>query len=402
MRVLMDYKDLVGYDSIANIYRKPKRLYGKHILHINSTYQGGGVAEILLSLVPLMNDVGINTGWRVLHGNPDFFAITKKFHNALQGERLNFTKMKKRLYIQANNDFSVYTHIDHDCVIIHDPQPLPLVKFFKKRQPWLWRIHIDLSAPDEGLWTFLKEFLIRYDAVIISNEKYKKADLPVHQRVILPAIDPLSPKNTEISEEVISKYLKKFHIPRDKPLITQVSRFDKWKDPEGVIEVFRLVKEKVDCRLVLCGSMAMDDPAGAMIYEKVRRKAKQLIKNGDVILITSENNILVNALQRSAAVVMQKSTREGFGLTVTEALWKRTPVVASNIGGIPLQITDGENGFLASPWDTQDFADKITHILQNPDLAKDMGSKGRRIVRENFLITRLLSDYIDLLKQILE
>lgn len=402
MRVLMDYRDLVGYDSIAKVYRKSKRLCGKHILHINSTYQGGGVAEMLLSLVPLMNDVGIDTGWRVLHGNPDFFGITKKFHNALQGDRLNLTKMKKRLYIQTNKDFSVYTHIDHDCVIIHDPQPLPLVKFFKKRQPWLWRSHIDLSAPNEELWAFLKEFLIRYDAIIISNEKYKKADLLLRQRVILPAIDPLSPKNTEISQGVISKYLKKFHVPTDKPLITQISRFDKWKDPEGVIEIFRLVKEKVDCRLVLCGSMAMDDPGGSAIYEKVMRKAGRLIKNGDVILITHENSILVNALQRSAAVVIQNSAREGFGLTVTEALWKRTPVVASNIGGIPLQITDGENGFLASPSDTQDFADKTIHILQNPDLAKDMGSKGRRIVRENFLITRLLSDYIDLLKESFE
>lgn len=401
MRVLMDYKDLVGYDSIANIYRKPKRLYGKHILHINSTYQGGGVAEILLSLVPLMNDVGINTGWRVLHGNPDFFAITKKFHNALQGERLNFTKMKKRLYIQANNDFSVYTHIDHDCVIIHDPQPLPLVKFFKKRQPWLWRTHIDLSAPDEGLWTFLKEFLIRYDATIISNEKYKRADLPGRRWVIPPAIDPLSPKNIEISQEVISKYLKKFHIPTDKPFVTQISRFDKWKDPEGVIEIFRLVKEKVDCRLVLCGSMAMDDPAGPVVYEKINRKAKRLIKNGEIILITHENSILVNALQRSAAVVIQNSIKEGFGLTVTEALWKARPVVGSNVGGIPLQIREGENGFLVSPRDHQDFADKIIYILKNPDLAEEMGRKGRRTVRENFLITRLLSDYIDLLNETL-
>jgi trehalose synthase len=266
----------------------------------------------------------------------------------------------------------------------------------------LWRSHIDLSAPNEELWAFLKEFLIRYDAIIISNEKYKKTDLLLRQRVILPAIDPLSPKNMEISQGVISKYLKKFHVPTDKPFITQISRFDKWKDPEGVIEIFRLIKEKVDCRLVLCGSMAMDDPGGSVIYEKVMRKARRLIKNGDVILITHENSILVNALQRSAAVVTQNSFREGFGLTVTEALWKRTPVVASRIGGIPLQITDGENGFLASPCDTQDFADKIIHILQNPDLAEDMGSKGKRIVRENFLITRLLSDYIDLLKESFE
>jgi len=402
MRILTDYIDIIGHTTVSNIYKKSRRLYGKHILHINSTCQGGGVAEILSSLVPLMNDVGIDTGWRILHGTLDFFTITKKFHNALQGERLNFTKIKKRIYVQTNENFSIYTHINHDCVIIHDPQPLPLIKFFKKRQPWLWRSHVDLSTPDEELWSFFKEFIIRYDAVIISSEKYKKEDLPLSQAVIPPAIDPLSPKNVEISAKDITKYMKKFYIPQDKPIITQISRFDKWKNPEGVLEVFELVKEKIDCRLVLCGSMAMDDPESGIIYEKVKQKAKQLMQKNDVILITRENSILVNALQRSAAVVVQKSIKEGFGLTVAEALWKGTPVVASNIGGIPLQIVDGETGFLASPHDTRDFAEKIIHILQNPGLANKMGKKGRQTVKENFLITRLLSDYIDLLGEVMD
>jgi len=357
---------------------------------------------MLASLVPLMNDIGIDTGWRILHGNPDFFTITKKFYNALQGGQINLSEMKKQLYIQANEDFSTYTHVDHDCVIIHDPQPLPLIKLYRKRQPWIWRCHMDLSNPHERLWDFLKNFILRYDVAIISSEKYKRKDLPVEQRIIYPAIDPLSSKNKEIDDEVISKYLKKFSIPRDKPLITQISRFDKWKDPEGVIEVFKLVKEKVDCRLVLCGNMAMDDPEGWMIYEKVKRKAGRMIENKDIMLITSENNILVNALQRSSAVIIQKSIREGFGLTVTEALWKGKPVAASNVGGIPLQIKDGENGFLLEPDDTKEFADRIVRILQNPDMAEEMGRKGREVVRKNFLLTRLLSDYLDLLKDMME
>jgi len=401
MRGLEDYREIVGDEVISTIYRKARRLYGKHILHINSAYQGGGVAEMLASLVPLMNDTGIDAGWRILHGNPDFFTITKKFHNALQGESINFTEIKKRLYVQANENFSVYTHIDHDCVIIHDSQPLPLIKFYKKRQPWIWRCHVDLSNPHKELWDFLKKFILRYDMVIISNEKYKREDLPVEQRVIYPAIDPLSSKNKEISNAVISKYLKKFGISTDKPIITQISRFDKWKDPEGVIKVFKLVKERVDCRLVLCGSMATDDPEGWMIYERVKRKAKRLIENGDVILITSENNILVNALQRSSAVIIQKSIREGFGLTVTEALWKGKPVVASNIGGIPLQINDEENGFLVEPHDIKGFADKILQLLQDPDLAEEMGKKGKQTVKKNFLLTRLLLDYLDFLNDLI-
>jgi len=402
MKSLDDYSEIVGDQVLSSIYRKARRLTGKHILHINATYQGGGVAEILGSVVVLMNDIGIDTGWRILHGTPDFFAITKKFHNALQGAPINLTEIKKRLYIRANEDFSMFTHIDHDYVIIHDPQPLPLIKYYAKKQPWIWRCHVDLSTSNNAIWDFLKKFILRYDMMIISSEKYRREDLPVEQRIIQPAIDPLSPKNMEISQGDISKYLKKFGIPRDKPLITQISRFDKWKDPEGVIQVFKLVKKKVDCRLVLCGSMAADDPEGWMIYEKVERKAKDLIENKDVILITSENSILVNALQRVSAVIIQKSTKEGFGLTVTEALWKGTPVVSSNIGGIPLQVTDGENGFLVEVGDKKGFAERIVQLLKNPELAEEMGKKGKEMVRKNFLITRIISDYLDLLNDMIK
>jgi len=328
--------------------------------------------------------------------------VTKKFHNALQGGTINFTELKRRLYVQTNESFSVYTHINHDCVIIHDPQPLPLIRFEPKRQPWIWRCHTDLSGPNGKLWGFLKRFILRYDLVMISNENYRQKDLPVTQRVVYPAIDPLSHKNMELSERDLTKTLRKFGVPTDKPLITQVSRFDRWKDPTGVIDVFRLVKKKVDCRLILCGSMAADDPEGWSIYERVHRKANDFIKSGEVILLTSENNILVNALQRLSKVVIQKSIREGFGLTVAEALWKETPVVASNIGGIPLQIVDGESGFLVDSFDTKGFADRIVHILKDPALGQEMGKKGKEHVRKNFLITRLLSDYLSILNDIIK
>ncbi len=395
------YRKIAGDEAIAKIYRTARKLYGKYILNINSTYQGGGVAEMLSSLVPLMNRTGIDAEWRILHGNPDFFTVTKKFHNALQGASIHLTDLKKNLYVNTNSNFSIYTHVKHDAVMIHDPQPLPLITFYKKRQPWIWRCHIDLTAPNPEIWDYLKSFILRYDAVIVSMKNYVRKDLPVEQRVIPPAIDPLTPKNMELSEETIQKYLKKFNIPTDKPLITQISRFDPWKDPLGVIEVFKKVKEEKDVRLVLCGSMAADDPEGYKIYSEVVKKEKALIEKGDIILLTTENNILVNVLQRVSSVIIQKSTREGFGLTVTEALWKGTPVVASKVGGITLQIKDGWNGFLLDPKDYDGFAKRIVQILKDKELAETLGKNGKEYVRENFLITRLLLQHLELLREIL-
>ncbi|NIT35431.1 MAG: glycosyltransferase [candidate division Zixibacteria bacterium] len=401
MRSLADYRQIVGDDVIHSICLKARNLYGKHVLHLNSTYQGGGVAEMLVSLLPLMNDTGLDAGWRILHGHPDFFTITKKFHNALQGDAVNLTPIKKRLYVQANEDFSVYTHVDHDCVIIHDPQPLPLIMFYKKRQPWVWRCHIDLSSPNAELWEYLKHFIIRYDAVVISNQAYRKDDLPVEQRVVYPAIDPLAPKNIKLSEKDVTKYLKKFDVPTDKPFITQVSRFDKHKDPSGAIRIFKKVRDNVDCRLVLCGSMATDDPEALQIYETLARKARHEIEAGDVVLTTLENDILVNVLQETAAVILQKSKKEGFGLAVTEALWKGKAVVASRVGGIPLQLEDGVNGFLLEPDDEDGFADRLVKVLEDPSLAGELGAHGRETVREKFLITRLVADHLDLLNDLL-
>lgn len=399
MNRLQDYMDIVGDEMIHKIYLKTRKSYNKHLVHVNSTSQGGGVAEILHSIVPLMNDIGLEAGWRVLHGNSDFFSITKKFHNGLHGERIELTDAIKKEYLRANEEYSIFTHLDHEVVIIHDPQPLPLSQFYSKKQPWLWRCHIDLSNPDPNLWSFLKKFILKYDLVIVSHESYKKDDLPVEQRIIHPAIDPLTQKNREIKNGTIKDFLQKFDIPTDKPLLTQISRFDKWKDPVGVIEVFEEVRKKIDCRLVLCGNMASDDPEGIEIFERVKERAGEYLDTRDIILITVESNTLVNVLQRASDVIIQKSIREGFGLTVTEALWKGTPVVASNKGGIPLQVKDEVNGYLLDPDDNNGFADRIIHILENKNLRKEFGDKGREHVRKNFLTTRLILDYLNLLEE---
>jgi trehalose synthase len=391
---LDNYRDVVGCEVLSDIYKKARFLCDKHILHVNSTYQGGGVAEILNSLILLMNDGGVLTGWRILHGAPDFFAITKEFHNALQGDSMDLSES----YMECNENFSVFTHIHHDCVIVHDPQPLPLIRFYRKRQPWIWRCHIDISNPNPEIWDYLQTFMLRYDMILVSHESYKKPDLPVPQRVHHPSIDPLSRKNMELSDDTVETFLHKFGVPTDKPFITQVARFDKWKDAEGVIDVYRLVRQQVDCRLVLCGNLAPDDPEGHQIYQRLVRNVGQ---DQDVLLVMGEDQIFVNALQKAASVVIQKSLREGFALTVAEALWKRTPVVASNVGGLPLQVIDGETGFLVESTDIEGFADRTVRLLKDPELAEEMGKKGREHVRRNFLTTVGLSNYLDILNEVL-
>jgi trehalose synthase len=396
MRVHLEaYREIVGDNIIDSVYEAAYPIKDRHIVHVNSTYQGGGVAELLNTLVLLMNDIGVDTGWRILHGSPDFFNITKKFHNTLQGSEINLTDKKKRIYEEMNENFSRFTHLDHDLVFIHDPQPLPLIQYYEKNQPWVWRLHIDLSKLNESgqhLFSYLKSFIMRYDAMIVSMESYKK-DIPLRQQIIQPSIDPLSAKNEKLSANTIDRYLRKFGIDRDKPLITQVSRFDRFKDPEGVIRVYKKVKEKVDCRLVLIGSMAIDDPESEEIYRRMLRDYGQ---DPDIVLISATNDILVNALQGESACVIQKSIREGFALTVSEALWKGTPVVGSNVGGIPAQIADGKNGFLVNPTDYEECADRVVRILKDEELAARMGEAGHDVVKERFLVTRHLLEYVRL------
>lgn len=395
------FGDILGDEAIENIYAEASSLSEETLVHINSTYQGGGVAEILNSLIILMNDVGIKTDWRVLHGNPDFFSVTKKFHNALQGEKINLTDLKKKIYYITNANNAIFTHLNHDFVIVHDPQPLPIITCYKKRQSWVWRCHIDISDPMKALWNYLKMFILKYDAMIVSMDKFRERDLPDHimpQYIIRPSINPLNIKNANISESTISKYMEKMGITQDKPIISQVSRFDKWKDPEGMVRIFRLIKKKVDCKLVLMGSMATDDPEGQDIFENVE---KTVGDDKDIHLVMNAPDIAVNALQRASSVVIQRSLKEGFAITVSEALWKGTPVVASSVGGIPSQVIDGKDGYLLEPMDLDGFADKIIHIINNPDVAKKMGQYGRNHVKNNFLITRHLLDYIHLMKKLI-
>ena len=401
LRRMEDYVDIVGAEVISSVYKKARKLYNKNICNVNATFLGGGVAEILGRLVPMMNEVGMDAEWRTIHGSPAFFDVTKKFHNAMQGSSINLSSLKKNLYLDINEEFSRFTHLNYDCIIVHDPQPLSLVKFYKKVQPWIWRCHIDITEPNKGLWGFLEKYMLRYDVIIVSSEKYKKPNLPVEQRVIHPAIDPLSLKNMELSQKDVFKYVQKAGVPTDKPIIAQVSRMDPWKDPEGVLEVYNIVREKVDCRLLYCYNLATDDPQGMEIYTKIRKKAAKLVENGDVIFVVGNNDILVNAIQRFANVIIQKSIKEGFALTVTEALWKAKPVVAGNVGGIPTQIKDGETGFLVDPHDYKTCADRVVKFLEDPEFAQQVGNNAKEYVRKNFLTTRLLSDYLDLLSDVL-
>ena len=398
---LSGYAAIVGKPELEKIYAEAEKLSGKHITCVNSTYQGGGVAEILNSIVPLFDQVGVDFGWRILHGTPDFFTITKKFHNALQGSKINLSKRKKDIYYETNRRFSTFTHIEHDLVIVHDPQPLPLISFYKKAQPWIFRCHIDISNPIKEVWDYLKGFIQKYDHFVVSLPEYQKDDLDIPQSVIHPAIDPLTAKNKAVSETKVSKYLEKFGIDRKKPIISQVSRFDPWKDPIGVVKIFERVRKKMDCQLVLLGQFATDDPEGHKILRSLQKKVDKSSFKHDIKLVVVDNAFLVNCLQRASSVVIQKSLKEGFGLTVTEALYKGTPVVASNVGGIPLQVIDGENGFLHNPHDLKGFSTSVLKLLKDEKLRTAMGKAGKEHVKKNFLITRLMLDWLYLMNNLL-
>jgi trehalose synthase len=383
-----DFVSLVGEETVDRILAKAKALSDLHVLHVNSTYYGGGVAELLTSMTLLMNSAGIETGWRVLQGRPDFFSVTKKMHNALQGGEIELTDLKRRIYEEVVLENSARMHLDHDLVIVHDPQPLPLINHFRKKSPWIWRCHVDLSRPNKEVWDFLLPFIEKYDGVVVSLPEYAQ-ELDTPQRFIMPAINPLSPTNRELSEEEIDERLAHYGIPTDLPIVVQVSRFDKWKDPRGVIEAFRLAQKEVDATLVLIGNVATDDPEGQETFENVVCCSNERIK-----VLSVQDTALVNALQRRSRVVLQKSIREGFGLTVSEAMWKGTPVIGGNVGGIRHQVKDGENGFLVST--VEEAADRIVRLVKDPDLARTMGDNARKTVTEKFLMTRLMEDWLDL------
>jgi trehalose synthase len=384
-----DYEPLVGSERVERLSRKAERFRDMHIANVSSTYYGGGVAEILTSLTLLMNAAGVKTGWRVIEGRPDFFSITKKMHNALQGGDINLTDMKTNIYEEVVYENAMRNHLTHDVVIVHDPQTLPLICHYRKKAPWIWRCHVDLSAPNAELWAYLAGFIERYDAVVLSLPEYAQK-LTVPQRFIMPAINPFSTTNKELSEAEITDRLDHYGIPTDLPLVVQVSRFDKWKDPEGVIEAFRIARKEVDCTLVLVGNVATDDPEGQDVFQSICASAEERIH-----ILSVQDTALVNALQRRAAVVLQKSTREGFGLTVTEAMWKGTPVIGGRVGGIKHQIEDGVNGYLVD--NVAQAAERIVHVLKDGKLREQMSARAKETVRQRFLMTRLMEDWLDLI-----
>lgn len=388
MAILDDYIPVVGQSIIDDLKLLADKLGGKRIQHINSTAVGGGVAEILSRMVPLLKELGVDTRWDVIKGGEQFFEVTKKFHNVLHGRNELIVQRDFDIFMEASQKNIEEVDTYGDIVFVHDPQPIGLIAK-KKDNKWIWRCHIDVSNPNQKVWQFLRDFIIKYDAAVFSAPSFSQR-LSIRQFLISPSIDPLSDKNKELSQEEIDAVLKKYEIPKDKPIITQISRFDRLKDPVGVVEAYLQVKKYIDCRLILAGGTASDDPEGLKVLEEVTAKAKE---DPDIhILLLPQNDLEVNALQRASTVIIQKSLKEGFGLTVTEALWKAKPVVASNVGGIPLQIKHKYSGLLCHSIDGAAFA--LKQLLNSPEYAKRLGDNGREHIRNNFLLTRHLKDYM--------
>jgi trehalose synthase len=382
------YEELIGTEAVERIMLKAKRLHDLRVVNVSSTFYGGGVAEILSSLTLAQSAIGIRADWRLIQGSPDFFSVTKKLHNALQGGEIDLTDMKKHHYEQIVFHNSLRMNVDADVVVVHDPQPLPLVTHFRHRCPWIWRCHIDLSRPNQEAWDYLRGFVEQYDAVVMSLPEYAQR-LDVPQLFFMPAIDPFSVKNRELDDAEIRDRLEHYGIPDDLPIVAQISRFDRWKDPQGVIEAFRIARREVDATLVLLGNVATDDPEGQQVFESLLG-----CKEERIMILTAEDSALVNALQRRASVVLQKSVREGFGLTVTEAMWKGAAVIGGDCGGIRRQIEDGVSGFRVST--VEQAAERIVQLLKDADLRRRMGAAARESVRKDFLMSRLLEQYLDL------
>ncbi len=366
-----------------------ERLEGKTFLHVNSTRAGGGVAEILHRMIPILKGVGIEARWEVIEGDERFFEITKKLHNTLQGNAEKIDGEMWRYYFEVNRRNAERLDLDADAVLIHDPQPAPLIEF-RKGGIWIWRCHIDLSAPCRDVCDMLTTYSRKYDASVFSVAKFARA-MGTEEYIIPPSIDPLAEKNRELSAEEIQAVRERFGLEKERPILLQVSRFDRFKDPVGVIKAYRAVKKYNDCVLVLAGSPATDDPEGAIVLQEVRDYAAD-DPDIRILLLPPFSDTDINALQRLATVILQKSVREGFGLTVSEAMWKGKAVIGGATGGIPLQILHGVTGFLVHSVDGAAF--RTRQLLNNPEMAIKMGTDAREFVRQNFLITRHTRDYL--------
>lgn len=386
-----DYEPIVGRSTLEELRLLAARLSGKVIQNINSTFTGGGVAEILSRMLPLLDQLGVDARWNTIKGSPEFFQVTKKFHNTLHGRGENTSAADFALFLEVSQQNIREMELYGDIIFVHDPQPVTMVS--RKREigrKWVWRCHIDVSQPNQEVWSFLEPFIVQYDAAVFSAPSFSH-QLPIRQYLISPSIDPLSDKNKELSQQTIDSVLEKYVIPKDKPIITQISRFDYLKDPVGVIQAFEMVRKSIDCRLVFAGGTASDDPESEKVLAEVKERVGG---NPDIhiLLVPPESDVEINALQRASTVIVQKSHREGFGLTVTEALWKAKPVVASAVGGITLQIKNKFTGLLS--YGIEGTAYAIRQLLTNPEYARWLGQNGREHVRYNFLITRHLRDYL--------
>ena len=396
------YRTLVGDDLVDEVIDLCRDIKGLRICHINSTPFGGGVAELLSRYVPLLQSLGVTTDWRLIHGGPDFFSVTKAFHNALQGGRYDFGKSEQSLYVQVNEQSAKLIETDYDLFIVHDPQHVAIRYFAGQRgAKWIWRCHIDSSSPNMNVANFLKPFIEEYDALIFTMAEFLLPGLQIKRvAFIAPSIDPLSTKNMELPLDLCKRAIADSGIDLNRPLLVQVSRFDPWKDPLGVIQAYRLVKKEISgVQLALIGSMAGDDPEG---WELLDRIEEESAKDRDLFVFTNLGGVgsmEVNVFQRGCDVVIQKSLREGFGLVVSEALWKEKPVVAGNAGGIPMQFPDGYHHYLIE--NIEDCASRVSYLLRRSGDRGDFGRAGREHVRQKFLLPRLVRDELKLIKELL-
>lgn len=386
---LRDYEGIAEPGDLRAIEHMAARLAGKKMLHVNSTAAGGGVAELLARMVPLFQGLGLDVRWEVMQADRPFFEVTKNIHNSLQGQGAPLTKEMWEIYRAVNIENAQRIDLDADFTVIHDPQPAMFIDY-RKRGTWIWRCHIDISTPVQMTWHFLKDIVKKYEASVFSVANFAQS-LPITQFLMQPTIDPLAEKNVQIEDEEVRAIYERLGVPMDKPILLQVSRFDPFKDPIGVIEAYRLAKKYHDCRLVLAGGTATDDPEGEKVLAEVQEKCGN-DPDIHILLLPPFSDREVNALQRGATIVLQKSTREGFGLVVAEALWKKKPVIAGDVGGIPLQVIEGVTGYLVHS--VEGAAYRIRQLLENPELAKHMGEAGREHIRRNFITTKNIRGYL--------
>ncbi len=397
--LLDEYVPLLGQPQVDELRVLAGKLTGRTVQMVNSTAQGGGVAEILNRLVPLMRELGLKPRWDVLRGDARFFEVTKAFHNALHGAPYHNAKDDFEVFLATSAENRKNMEFDCEFMVMHDPQPAALVEARKEHSGhWIWRCHIDLSQPNQEVWAFLRPFVFRYDASLFSSPSFAR-QLPIPQYLFFPSIDPLADKNIELEAGYIAGILERFQIDASRPILTQISRFDRLKDPAGVIRAYQIVRRFEDCQLVLAGGGAADDPEGGAVLNEIRQLA-----SGDpdihILDLPPTSMLEINALQRASTIVIQKSLREGFGLTVTEALWKKKPVVASAVGGIPLQVIHKHTGLLAHS--VEGTAYHIRFLLSNPALAQKFGERGHDHVREHFLVTSNVKRYLTLFLHMLQ